>query len=166
MKDALGKARTGMRAPLLAPLAAASMLFGCAAPLATIETAMAEDPAKPYVGMTKAEIIACAGTPASTYAHHTGETLVYRYSGAGPVPSAEKKKDDKEGSPFGKRKSDKKWTCSASLVFKGGKLARLTFAHKDVVSPYEQKKDPKTGEKTYVTPPPPCAFSLPNCRRS
>jgi hypothetical protein len=154
-----------MRVPLVIVFVAVSGLVGCQAPLATLETAMSEDPAKLYLGMTKAEIIACAGAPASTYAHHTGETLVYRYSGAGPVPGAEKKKEEKEGSPFSRKKSDKKWTCSASLVFEGGKLARLTFAHKDVVSPYEQKKDPKTGEKTYVTPPPPCAFSLPNCRR-
>ena len=40
---------------------------------------------------------------------------------------------------------------------------RLSFAPRDVVSPYEKRKDPKTGEKVPVTPLEPCKFSLPNC---
>jgi hypothetical protein len=72
---------------------------------------------------------------------------------------------DGEKGPLGKPKSDKSWKCSASLAFEGGKLARVSFAPRDVVSPYEKKKDPKTGEKVYVTPPEPCTFSLPNCAR-
>lgn len=115
--------------------------------------------------MSKEEITACAGAPASSYSTNSGETLVYHYNGAGPVPSAEKKKKDEGGSILGGRKSSKDWTCSASLVFAEGRLTRVTYAHRDVVSPYEQKRDPTTGKKEYVTPPEPCSFSLPNCVR-
>ena len=154
--------------------AAVLALSGCqsgpkVSPFDSVERMVESDPAKPYLGMSKAEVIACAGSPASTYGTKTGETLVFRYSGAGPVPGQKpdkaKEEEDKGGSPLSRKKSDKGWTCSASLVFEGGKLSRVTFAHKDAVSPYEQKKNAKTGEKTYVTPPPPCAFSLPSCPR-
>ena len=119
--------------------------------------------------MSKEEIIACAGAPSSSYTRNTGETLVYHYNGPGPVPGAdkkaEKKKKDEGGSILGGRKSSGDWTCSASLVFEDGRLTRVTYAHRDVVSPYEQKRDPTTGKKEYVTPPEPCHFSLPNCVR-
>ncbi len=150
---------------LPAILAAGLCAAGCQAPLSTIERTISGNPAQPYRGMSKEEIVACAGAPANSYSNGAGETLVYHYNGAGPVPSAEKKKKDDGGSPFGGRKSNKDWTCSASLVFEGGRLERVTFAHRDVVSPYEQKRDPTTGEKKYVTPPEPCNFSLPNCAR-
>ena len=74
----------------------------CQAPMATFERTVLGDPAKPYLGMTKAEIIACAGTPAGSYTHGTGETLTYHYSGAGPVPMAPaKKKADEPKGPLG-----------------------------------------------------------------
>jgi hypothetical protein len=152
------RAWRGISALLTAGLSAS----GCQAPRATLERTIFSDPAKPYLGMSKAEIVACAGTPSGSYAHNTGETLTYHYSGAGPVPSAEKKKED-SSNPLARPKSDKNWACSASLVFENGKLARVTFAPREVVSPYTQKTDPKTHEKVYVTPPPPCAFALPNC---
>ena len=81
------------------------------------------------------------------------------------MPSAEKKKKKDEGSILGGRKSSKDWTCSASLVFEAGRLERVTYAHRDVESPYKTKTDPETGKKEYVTPPEPCSFSLPNCVR-
>ena len=115
--------------------------------------------------MTKEQVVACAGKPSGSYGTTSGETLTYHYSGAGPVPTAAPAKSDEEKGPLGKPKSDKTWKCSASLAFEGGKLARVSFAPRDVVSPYERKKDPKTGEKVYVTPPEPCTFSLPNCAR-
>ena len=133
--------------------------------MSTIERTIAGNPSRPYQGMSKEEIIACAGNPASVYSHKTGETLVYRYTGSGPVPGAAPKKKENEGSILGGDKSNKDWTCSASLVFEAGRLVRVTYAHKDVVSPYEKKRNPETGEKEYVTPPEPCSFSLPNCPR-
>ena len=75
---------------LVALLVAGLSLGACQAPVATFERTMLGDPAKPYLGMTKAQIIACAGTPAGSYATGTGETIIYHYSGAGPVPSAAK----------------------------------------------------------------------------
>jgi hypothetical protein len=149
---------------LLAILGASLLASSCQSPKATFERTFF-DPAKPYVGMTKEQIIACAGTPAGRYNTDTGETLVYHYSGAGPVPQAAPKKDDsKQTNPFGKKKSDNDYDCNASLAFEGGRLARVTYAPRLAVSPYETKTDPKTHEKVPVEQPKPCTFSLPNCR--
>ncbi|MGC2410022.1 MAG: hypothetical protein WA441_08545 [Methyloceanibacter sp.] len=150
---------------LLAILAAGLGVGACAAPMATIERTVMGDPAKPYFGMTKAEIIACAGRPSGSYTHGTGETLTYHYSGAGPVPSPEKEKSDEPKGPLGPPKSDKNYECNASMVFDADHLIRVTFAPREAISPYKEKKDPKTGEMVYVTPPKPCVFSLPNCAR-
>jgi hypothetical protein len=138
------------------------VLGGCQSPRAAFEEVVRGDPAKPYLGMTKDQVIACAGNPSGRYGIASGETLVYHYSGAGPVPSTAKEKPDQKN-PFAKSKSEKTWDCSASMTFESGRLTRVTFAPRAVVSPYETKKDAKTGEKVAVTPPPPCNFSLPNC---
>ena len=150
---------------LLAILTAGLSVSACQAPVQTFERTFLADPAKPYIGMTKEQIVACAGKPSGSYGTTAGETLIYHYSGAGPVPNTTPAKSDEPKGPLGKPKSDKTWKCSASLAFEGGKLARVTFAPRDAVSPYEKKKDPKTGKKEYVTPPEPCNFSLPNCTR-
>jgi hypothetical protein len=139
---------------------------GCQAPMQTFERTVYGDPAKPYLGMTKEQVIACAGKPSGSYNTSAGETLTYHYSGAGPVPAPVSQRSDEPKGPLGKPKSDKNWKCSASLAFEGGKLVRVSFAPRDVVSPYEKRKDPKTGEKVPVTPPEPCKFSLPNCAGS
>ena len=149
---------------LPAILAVGLGVSACQAPVQNFERTFLADPAKPYVGMTKEQIIACAGTPAGRYNTNTGETLVYHYNGAGPVPTAApKKQDDAKANPFGSKKSDKNYDCNASLVFEGGRLTRVTFTPRLAVSPYETKKDPKTGEKVPVEQPKPCSFSLPNC---
>jgi hypothetical protein len=138
----------------------------------------ARDPAAPYLGMTEAEIIACAGEPHARYRSGAeAQTLTYRYSGAGPVP-AEAKKPDEKGKEkkksiadiFGDKKDRKKtkdWTCSASLVFEQGRLVSVNFAHRDVRSPYawQSEKDPKKQEAMRKEVVPTCTFSLPNCRR-
>ena len=148
----------------------------CAGLGATVSTAaQARDPAAPYLGMTEAEIIACAGEPHARFrSGANAETLTYRYSGAGPVPAApdetEKKKKKSFADIFGdkkKKKKDKDWTCSASLVFEGGKLVRVSFAHKDVRSPYawQSEKNPKKREALRKEEVPTCTFSLPQCAR-
>lgn len=150
---------------VVAILAAGLCVGACSNPRATFERVVLADPAKPYLGMSKAQIIACAGKPAGNYTHGTGETLTYHYSGAGPVPAPEKEKPDaseKKG-PLGRPKSDKTYECNASMVFEADHLIRVTFAPRLAISPYTEKTDPKTHEKVYVTPPPPCNFSLPNC---
>ncbi len=63
-----------------------------------MERTISGDPAKPYVGMTKEQVIACAGKPAGRYGTTSGETLVYHYSGAGPVPAAAKGEAEPEQS--------------------------------------------------------------------
>lgn len=148
---------------------------------AAISDARAADPAAPYLGMSQAEIIACAGEPHSRYESGAQkETLTFHYSGAGPVPAEAKKSDAKKSdekkdekkkmsSLFGKdkKKGDKDWTCSASLVFEKGGLIRVSFSHKDVHSPYDwqSEKDPKKAEAMRQEGVPTCTFSLPRCAR-
>ena len=158
-------------------LVMAASLAGLCGSALLISAAYAADPAKPYLGMTKEAIIACAGEPYAKYRSGAeAETLTYHYSGAGPVPAApgekkkkdsglanffpggdkkdkkekkEKKADQSEtggagetgaksetadasepGAKKGKKnkKKDSGWTCTASLVFESGLLARVSFA--------------------------------------
>ncbi len=159
-----------MRALILA--ASLAGLFGL---VLLISAAHAADPAKPYLGMSTEQIIACAGEPHSRYKSGAeAETLTYHYSGAGPVPAPPGEKKKKEKSSFAffgdkkdKKKGDKGWTCTASLTFENGRLASVNFAHKDVRSPYDwqKEKDPKKQEALRNAPLPTCTFSLPNCTR-
>ena len=57
------------------------------------------------------------------------------------------------------------WTCTASLVFDGDRLTRVSFAHKDVDSPYawQKIKDVEKQEEKREAGVPTCTFSLPNC---
>jgi hypothetical protein len=156
----------------LATSLAAALLTGCGGQSAgALVTSLAEgDPTKPYLGMTKAEITACAGMPHSRYDSGDTETFTYQYSGAGPVPGqAAKEKKSKKPEFFGgkKNESGKEWDCTASLVFADDRLVRVSYAHKMVRSPYqwqseddEQKKEEMRREGV-----PTCQFSLPNCRR-
>ena len=155
-------------------IAAALIAIGAGWLLGLGSSADAADPARPYLGMSKEEILACAGEPHARYKSGADkETLTYHYSGAGPVPAApgEKKKKDKPSFSFGgdkgkKKDKDKGWSCTASLVFESGRLARVSFAHKDVKSPYDwqKEKDPKKQEELRKQPVPTCDFSLPNCK--
>jgi hypothetical protein len=157
----------------LAGLAATLIIAGSASLQLGLSAAHGADPATPYLGMSKSEIIACAGEPYARYQSGArAETLTFHYSGAGPVPAppGEKKKD--KPSFFGidkkkgdKNKGDKGWTCSASLVFENDRLVRVSFAHKDVRSPYEwqSEKNPKKAEKMRKAEVPTCTFSLPRC---
>ena len=191
-----------------ARLVLAATLAGLCGSALLISAAYAADPAKPYLGMSREEIVACAGEPYAKYKSGAeAETLTYHYSGAGPVPAApgekkkkesglagffpggdkkdkkEKKADQSEtgakketadasepGAKKGKKnkKKDSGWTCTASLVFESGLLARVSFAHKDVRSPYDwqKEKDPKKQEAMRNAPLPTCTFSLPNCARA
>lgn len=160
----MGAIRVVLGATLLSTLSFAS----CANPSATLTNVMTGDPAKPYLGRTKTEIIACAGFPSASIQTDTGEVLTYRYSGAGPVPGGAKKADkkSKKKGPFGAgRRSDKDWTCSASLTFQHDRLVRVRFAHKDVDSPYayQAESNPEKAEAMRKAKTPTCTFSLPNC---
>ena len=170
-----------MRSPFTSPTRLGVFLLAGAGLCAGLVTsAPARDPAAPYLGMTQAEIIACAGEPhARLRMGANAETLTYHYSGAGPVPAEpakpgekDKSKDKKSsiadlfGDKKGKKK-DKDWTCSASLKFEDGKLVSVNFAHKDVRSPYEwqAEKDPIKQEAKRKEVMPTCTFSLPRCTR-
>lgn len=124
--------------------------------------------AEPYIGMSKAEVLKCAGQPRARLPASGGaETLVYHYSGAGPVPSggADKKKSS---NPFSKKKKKGGDTeCTASLVFENERLVRVSYAHKNARSPYawQGEKDPKKAEEMRNAPLPTCVFSLPRCPR-
>jgi hypothetical protein len=157
------------------------LLAGAGLCAGLVTSAPARDPAAPYLGMTEAEIIACAGEPhARLPMGANAEILTYHYSGAGPVPAEpakpgekDKSKDKKKSSIadiFGDKKGkkkDKDWTCSASLKFEDGKLVSVNFAHKDVRSPYawQAEKDPKKQEEMRKEEMPTCTFSLPRCSR-
>jgi hypothetical protein len=195
-----------------ARLVLAATLAGLIGSALLIIAAEAADPAKPYLGMSRDEVIACAGAPYAKYKSGAeAETLTYHYSGAGPVPGAPGEKKKKEGGLANflsggdtaekTEKNDKKdktseasdtsdasdasqprvkgsgkkgkkknggWTCTASLTFENGRLARVAFAHKDVRSPYDwqKEKDPKKQEALRNAPLPTCTFSLPNCTRA
>ncbi|MGA7544279.1 MAG: hypothetical protein WBW08_00390 [Methyloceanibacter sp.] len=147
------------------------IMAACASPRQSFERVVYGDPAKPYLGKTKAEIIACAGPPAGSFLRDSGETLTYHYSGPGPVPgAAPPKKEAKEAKDadakpgiFGGKKQDKSWKCVASLTFENDRLTHVTFAPHDVISIYAEKKDAKTGVKSPAPQPEPCTFVLPNC---
>jgi hypothetical protein len=156
------------------------LLVGVGLSAGLITSAPARDPAAPYLGMTKDEILACAGEPhARLKMGANAETLTYHYSGAGPVPAEPAKSGEKDKSKdkkssiadlFGDKKGkkkDKDWTCSASLKFEDGKLVSVNFAHKDVRSPYEwqAERDPIKQEEKRNEPMPTCTFSLPRCTR-
>ena len=203
-----------------AVLVIAATVAGLIGSALLILAAEAADPAKPYLGMSKEAIIACAGEPYAKYKSGAeAETLTYHYSGAGPVPAPPGEKKKKQGGlanffPGGDKKdkqdeqaeagaasedaseSDNKtgkkkdetaeagdasekvnkrgkkgkkkdggWTCTASLVFESGRLAQVSFAHKDVRSPYDwqKEKNPQKQEAMRNKPLPTCTFSLPNC---
>ena len=207
---------------IAARLATLVLVSACAGLYAAVGAVAKQDPAAPYLGMSVTDILACAGEPHSRFESGPNrETLVFRYTGAGPVPaekskaddkksgdkkSADKQSDDKKSddktsddkksddkksddkksddkksddkksdtnklsSIFGKnskKKENADWTCSASLVFEDGKLVRVTFAHKDVHSPYDwqAEKDPEKQEEKRKEGVPTCEFSLPRCVR-
>ena len=151
---------------------AASLLVACANPQASLTTLTASDPAAPYIGMTRAEIIACAGNPhARIDSGANSGTLTYRYSGAGPVPGTELSDDKKEKKGMfggGQKKEKKDWTCTATLAFENDRLVRVHYAHKDMRGPYDWQgqKNPKKQEEMRNQPMPTCTFSLPRCRQA
>jgi hypothetical protein len=124
------------------------------------------DYSKPYIGMSKAEVLKCAGQPRARLPASGGaETLIYNYSGAGPVPSGGG--DKKSSNPFSKKKKKGDTECTASLVFENERLIRVSYAHKEGRSPYQwqSEKDPKKAEEMRTAPLPTCVFSLPRCPR-
>lgn len=147
----------------------AGLLAGCASgsgPEDAYKQLIRVDHSKPYIGMSKAEVLKCAGQPRARLPASGGaETLVYHYSGAGPVPSGGGEK--KSSNPFSKKKKKGEADCTASLVFENDRLIRVSYAHKDVRSPYEwQSEDnPEKAEAMRRAPLPSCVFSLPRCPR-
>src|SRR5665809_125692 len=77
-----------MRPTPISRLAAALIIAACAGLSSSlVSPAHGADPGSAYLGMTKAEIVACAGEPYARYKSGAeAETLTYHYSGAGPVP--------------------------------------------------------------------------------
>ena len=167
---------------MLASFAAGLLVASCANPSATIKEIAYGDPTKPYLGMSKEELISCAGQPYATYPSGATETLTYHYTGAGPVPAdpakSDKKRDDDKANQKGglmsglKKKDDNKnWTCAASFTFLDGRVSKIVFAHRDVTSPYayqsgnsaeERAKNESKGPQEVPT----CQFSLPRCPKT
>jgi hypothetical protein len=170
-----GRTGLGFVAGMALAGALSLLLAACAntGPGDAIERITAVDYGQPYLGMSKTEVLSCAGTPRSRIpAGKTTETLVYHYSGAGPVPSGAAESGDKKkaSSPFGggeKKSKGPKPTCTASLTFEKDVLVRVSYAHMNVRSPYEwQGEDNEAAaERMRKEGVPTCVFSLPRCRR-
>ncbi len=144
------------KAAVLGALGAAALLTACGGGGSGPEDAIRElnrvDHGKPYIGMSKADVLRCAGQPRSRIPAGTNaETLIYHYSGPGPVPGADIKNAE----------------CTASLTMDRGKLARVSYAHMNVRSPYQwqSERDPEKAKELRNTPVPSCTFSLPRCPR-
>lgn len=182
--DLRGKRGNGLARAACAVLALglaacfAALVSGCAGgsgPEDAYNQLTRVDYSKPYIGMSKAEVLSCAGQPRSRIpAGPDTETLVYHYSGAGPVPSAapakaDDKKKKKKAGPFSSGSSQPKgdFTCTASLTFEQDTLVRVSYAHMDTRSPYawQKEKDPKKAEQMRNEGVPTCTFSLPRCPR-
>jgi hypothetical protein len=128
---------------------------GGSGPSDAIQQLSRVDYSKPYIGMSKSEVLRCAGQPRSRIpAGKTTETLVYHYSGSGPVPSSGDKKE--------------KATCTASMTFEKDVLVRVSYAHMQSRSPYawQSEDDPKKAEEMRREAVPTCVFSLPRCPRT
>jgi hypothetical protein len=96
---------------IAARLATLVLATACAGPDAT--AGAKPDPAAPYLGMSVTDILACAGEPHSRFESGPNrETLVFRYTGAGPVPAEKAKADDKTSG--GKKSADKKSNATKS----------------------------------------------------
>ena len=142
---------------IAANLAAAVLLGSCATavqgPADMVNRITASDPTKAYIGMTKAEVIACAGQPHSRYPAAGGsEIITYHYDGAGPVPPEKKSdKGDKDDKPKGfvrRRQVGQEGRLDLHReprVRRRPADVRVSFAHKDVDSPYawQKEKDPE-----------------------
>jgi hypothetical protein len=172
-RDAAGFAVLAASMALAAGLAAALGACAYSGPRDMYNRLTTKDYGKAYIGMSKAEVLTCAGQPWSRIATGAGsETLIYHYTGAGPVPGGapvpdkNKKKDSNPFSGFARKKTGD-FACTASLVFNGDKLAQVIYASKDVRSPYdwESQKDPKKREEMKEEGVPTCVFSLPHCQR-
>lgn len=157
-REALGESREAFSARhvLRTALAAGLAMFasGCGGGFSGPEQAIQDltrvDYGKPYIGMSKQQVLQCAGQPRSKIPAGGGaETLVYHYKGAGPVPG---------GTP-------KDATCTASLTFENGNLIRVSYAHKQGRSPYawQAERDPEKQAQMKREGTPTCVFSLPNC---
>ena len=166
----------GMALALGLAVGLAGLLSGCASssgPEDAFKALTRVDYGKPYIGMTKPEVLSCAGQPRSRIAAGPNtETLIYHYSGAGPVPQAadaDSGGKKKVSSPFGGKKKSKgpAAECSASLTFEKDVLVRVSYAHMNVRSPYDwqSEKNEAAQEKMREEGVPTCAFSLPRCRR-
>jgi hypothetical protein len=159
---------------LAAGLAGALQACAYSGPSDMVNQLTAVDYGKPYIGMSKAEVLNCAGPPRSRIATGANsEMLVYHYSGAGPVPGGAApakadKKDKKKSGPFsGLSQQKQAFTCTANLSFEGDRLVQVSYAHRDVHSAYdwEHEKDPKKQEEMKRAGVPTCVFSLPRCPR-
>jgi hypothetical protein len=171
-RDAARFAVLAARVAIAAGLAAALQACAYSGPRDMYDRLTTKDYGKPYIGMSKSEVLRCAGQPWSHIATGANsETLVYHYTGAGPVPGGasapEKKK--KDANPFSGLTAPKtgNFSCTASLAFDGDRLTRVVYASKDVRSLYawEGEKDPKKREEMKEEGVPTCMFSLPRCPR-
>jgi len=100
---------------IAARLATLVLASAGAGPYATAGVLSKPDPAAPYLGMSVTAILACAGEPHSRFESGPNkETLVFRYTGTGPVPAAKTDGKSSGGKTSGGKKSDKQADATKS----------------------------------------------------
>jgi hypothetical protein len=94
---------------LVALLALSFLLFGCAN-----KKSSNADKARPdLIGMSKAKILSCAGTPAKSFKSNDTEVLTYLYAG---------------GQPLSGTGVVQQGQCSANFVFQRDRLTRFNYS--------------------------------------
>ena len=113
---------------IAARLATLVLVSACAGLYAGAGAVAKQDPAAPYLGMSVTAILACAGEPHSRFESGPNkETLVFRYTGTGPVPAEKTDGKSSGGKTSGGKKSDKQADATKSDA---GKSADQTSADK------------------------------------
>jgi hypothetical protein len=105
------------------------------------------DPAAPYLGMSVTAILACAGDPHSRFESGPNkETLVFRYTGTGPVPAEKAKTDDKTSG--GKKSADKASDATKSDAMKSADKTSAATKSADKKSDDAKSAGKPSGDKT------------------
>ena len=103
---AMGKEGEVMK--LVALLALSFLLFGCS----NKKSSDADKTRTDLIGMSKADILSCAGTPAQSSKSNNIEVLTYSYAA---------------GQPRSDSGAVQQGQCSASFVFQRGRLTKLNY---------------------------------------
>jgi len=133
---------------IAARLATLVLASAGAGPYATAGVLSKPDPAAPYLGMSVTAILACAGEPHSRFESGPNkETLVFRYTGTGPVPAEKTDGKSSGGKTSGGKKSDKQADATKSDA---NKSADKTSADKSSGDKKADDRKPDTNKLSSI----------------